>query len=129
MLDEHLLNESVCFLVELVVMTLTQLADLSELRIAKCATGVAESLERVFGLARHDDVTYQAEEVALASGIGKVLRFSEHRAENFLSGSGFSSEYCLVILEHALVLAHARDVAAAEVAKPAVLGLGFVILE
>jgi hypothetical protein len=129
MLDEHQLNEPVRFAIVFVVMSLAHFADLCELSVAERATGVAERLEGVLGLPRHDDVADESEKITFTRAVGEVARFSKHRAENFLSLACFCAEGGLVLLEHPLMLTHTWYVAAAEISKAAVFRLAFVILE
>jgi hypothetical protein len=128
-LDEHLLHETVGFPVVEIMMSLTDFTDLRELCIAEYTASVAESLEGVFGLARHHDVPDESQEIALPCGVGEVTRFPEYCAQRFLAGAGFVTEYLLIVLEQALVLSHVGNVTTAEVAKANVFGLLLVILE
>ena len=129
MLDEHLLNKSVRFAIVLVVMSLANLTDLGELRVAQGPAAIAEGLEGVLGLAGHDDVADEAEKIALAGRIGQIAGLAEHRAEDVLAGAHFRAEGVLVFLEHPLMLANAWNMAAAEVAEAGIVRLLLVILD
>jgi hypothetical protein len=129
MLDEHLLNQPVRLAVVFVVMPLADLTDLGELRVAECATAVAERLEGVFGLPGHHDVPDEPEEITLPRRVGEIPRLSENGSEEFFSFARFRAQRLLVVLEHSLMLSRPGNMPAAEIAKPAVLGLLLMILE
>src|SRR5215216_5307891 len=110
-------------------MPLSELTDLCELSIAKRAAGVTESLERILGLSRHDYVADEAKKVALARGICEIACFAKHRTDDLLALASLGTERGLIILEHALVLTHARNVAAAKIPEASVFCLLLVIFE
>jgi hypothetical protein len=128
-LDEYDLHEAIRFAIVFVVVALADLADLSQLSVAECAAAIAEGPECVFRLVRHDDVACQAKEVALTCCVGQIARLAEYRAHEFLAVAHFASESCLIILEHALMFAHSRDMAAAEIPEAAVVRLLLVIFK
>ncbi len=127
MLDEHLLHERVRFAVVVIVMPLADLSDLSKLGVAEDAATVAERLESVFRLARHHDVADQSQEIAFTRSVGQVTSFAKHCPNEFLSSASLGAEHMLVILEHSLMLANVRNVAAAKISKANVFGLFFVV--
>src|SRR6267143_723889 len=126
---EHVLNQSVRFLHVGVVVPLADLANLMECTISHHLAGFAKGLERVFGLARHHDVSNDAQKVALTSGVGEIARTSEHHSDDVLSRPDLRAELRLILLEHALMLAHLRNVARAEIAEPVVFRLIFMGLQ
>src|ERR1700675_3499978 len=110
-------------------MPLADLSDLRELSVAEDAATVAESLERIFRLARHNDVTNQSQEITFARSVCKVTSFAKHCPDEFLSRACRGAEYMLIILEHSLMLANVWNVTAAEIPKANVLGLFFVVFQ
>jgi hypothetical protein len=80
-------------------------------------------------LPRHHDVTDEAQEVALARTVGEITRHTHRLAHRLLDHPLFGAELLLVLLEHALMLAHVRNVPSAQVAEAPVFGLPLVILE
>src|SRR6185503_8544171 len=130
MLDEDLLYQGVRLTIVVVVVTLANLTDLRQLSVAEDAAAVPESLEGVFGLARHHDVADESEEVALARRVREVTSLPEHSAYEFLTRAAvIAAESFLIVLQHPLVLADVRNMPAAEIPKANVLCLFLVILE
>ena len=130
LLDEQLLNKPVRLPVVRVVVSLAGLADPSELRQAKRAAGLPESLERVFGLAGKDDIAYQAKEVALADRVGQVTGSIYRCAEGPLEDAcARRTQFVLIVFQHSLVVAHGRYVACTEIAEARVFGLCCVVLQ
>src|SRR5205085_8540275 len=127
-LDEHLLHERVCFAVVVIVMALADLSDVSKLGVAEDAAAIAECLERVFRLPRHHDVADQSQEIAFTRSVGQITSFAKHCSNEFFSSASLGAEHMLVILEHSLMLANVRNVAAAKISKANVVGLFFVVL-
>jgi hypothetical protein len=138
-LDEQLLRETIRFFDVLVVMALADVTNVRELLDAELAAAFAESLERVFGLPRHHDVTHEAEEIALPGGVGEILCHSDSTAgrslqctadvlERIAVPTAFGIAECVLkLLQHSLMLTHARNMARAEIAKALILRLRLVI--
>jgi hypothetical protein len=128
-LDEYRLHEAVGFLHVDVVVPLADIADGTKTLVDEHLAGFTERLEGVLGLARHHDVADQSQEVALTRRVREIAGDAQRGAQHLLARSGLGAELALILLEHALVLPHVRDVARAQVAKPGVLGLALVVLE
>jgi len=130
LLDEQLLNKPVRLPVVRVVVSLAGLADPSELRQAKRAAGLPESLERVFGLAGEDYVAYQAKEVGLADRVGQVTGSVGGCAEGPLEDPcARRTKLVLIVFQQALVVAHGGYVTCTEIAKARVVRLCCVVLQ
>ena len=129
MLHEHVLHEPVGFLHVAIVVPLANLSDLVKRLVAHHLSRFAESLEAVLGLPCHHDVADEAKEIALASRVCQVPSSSKRCADELLRRSRGSSELRLILLQHALVLPHVRNVAGAEIAKAGVLRVVFVVFE
>lgn len=128
-LDEHLLCETVRVVNVLVVVSFGDFADPRELVDPERTAGLAEGLEGVFRLTSGHDVADEAEEIALAHRIGEIACNTEGLAEHLLTDASFGADSRLEIFQHPLMLAHARDVTGAQVAKALILRLTLVILE
>ena len=140
-LDEDLLNEAIRFFHILVVVSLADVTDVGQLLDAELLSAFAERLEGVLGLSRHDDVTDEAQKVALTGSVREILRDAKRLSSNLLQHptdvfhdvsfafGGALTYRTLKLLEHSLVLAHARDVARAEVAETLILRLRLMIDE
>jgi len=138
-LDEYLLSETVGFFHVFIVMTFANLAEVSQLLDAELTSTFSEGLERVLTLPCQDDVADEPEKVVLSRRIGEILgdakrlagRFLQHTTNIFqhvsLALSFAGADFILKLSEHALVLTHPRNVARAEIAKPLILRLGFVV--
>ncbi len=89
----------------------------------------AEGLEGVLRLSGHQDVADESEIIVLARRIRELARHAQRRADDSLRRSGLRAKLQLVLLEHALVLPHVRNVPRAEIAKASVFGLLFMVLQ
>ena len=98
-------------------------------RVAEELPSLTESLEGVFALSRQHDVSDEPEEIALARSVGEITRRAQGSAKEFLALPHFGPELRLILLEHALVLAHVGNVPGAEVAKARVFRLFLVIFQ
>src|SRR5687768_551974 len=128
-LDEHILSETVCFLHVHVVMALAGITDFPELLIPQLPARFAEGLEGVLRLARHDNVRHETQEVALARHVGQILRDAHRLSEHLLRDAALRAKLLLILLEHALMLAHYRYVAAAQFAEARILRLALMVHE
>src|SRR6185437_8628856 len=72
LLDEQLLHQSVRVPVVRIMVALAGLPNVRQLRQTQRPASLAEGLERIFGLPRHDDIADQAEEVTFSDRIGEV---------------------------------------------------------
>lgn len=134
---EHLLHEMIRFIDVVIVMPLTNGAEIGELLNAELSTAITERFEGVFRLTSHHDIANEARVIALARSICQLSRHSEcrssgafQRAANVVERtplSNRSGDGPLEIVEHALMLAHPRNVARTEISKACILGLRLVI--
>jgi hypothetical protein len=128
-LDEHLLDEAVCFLYVRVVVPLSDFSDVPKRFVPQYPAALAKGLEGVFGLASHDDVSDEPQEIALARGISKITHGAERRTHNPFRVASVGTKVRLIALEHALMLPHMRYVPRAKVAESSVLCLLLMVIE
>ena len=137
--DEHLLNEPICVLHVLVVMPLADFADIGKLVNSELSSALAEGLEHVFRLTSQHDVGDKSREITLPWCVCQLLCHPKcgsgdalQSAADVVERARFSArvgvrDAALELLQHPLMLSHARDVPRAEISKTLILSNGFVV--
>jgi hypothetical protein len=128
-IEVHLHGEAIRLVGVLLVVALPRLADLLQALVVRRTPHLGHRIEGVLRLARGDDVADKAQEVALAHCVGGVAGETEGGAEGLLRDARLGADGLLVLVDHALVLAHLRDEPAAEIPVADVLRLALVVLE
>jgi hypothetical protein len=128
-LDEHVLQQAVRFVGVGVVVTLPDVSNFLERPVAHHLAGFPKCLERVFGLTRHRDVGDESAVVTCSGSVSKIARYLGGGSGSPCSDAGFSTELRLVLLEHALMLAHMGNVVRAQISEAGIVGLFLVVLE
>src|SRR6185437_8458932 len=101
-----------------IMVALAGLPNVRQLRQTQRPASLAEGLERIFGLPRHDDIADQAEEVTFSDRIGEVAGGAHGRADGaFQDACARRAKLALIVLQHALMITHGGYVACAQVAE------------
>jgi len=128
-LDEHVLQQAVRLVGVRVVVTLPNVSDFLKGAVAHHFPGFSKRLERIFGLTRHRDVANEPGVVARASGVSKIMHDFRGCSSSSCSDPGVGTELRLVLLEHALMFAHVRNVMRAKIPEAGIVGLCLVVFE